>query len=162
MPDLDLFGEAPTPVARQSNAGRPRVPLRTMIALLYLKHAFIHGWPRWVAGAICRRNEADGTGERLHPHDGCGSFVFRRKWRIHVKFHTSSQLASMLDQAHVNGFDAFWMLSDVSGQEFQDLPQDRIILSGIGTGQHDLTGALLPTGTQSREVCTQVGNTCFS
>ena len=40
MPDLDLFGEAPTPLARQSNAGRPRVPLRTMIALLYLKHAF--------------------------------------------------------------------------------------------------------------------------
>jgi transposase, IS5 family len=40
MPDLDLFGEAPAPLARQSNAGRPRVPLRTMIALLYLKHAF--------------------------------------------------------------------------------------------------------------------------
>lgn len=40
MPDLDLFGEAPAPIARQSNAGRPRVPLRTMIALLYLKHAF--------------------------------------------------------------------------------------------------------------------------
>ena len=40
LPDLDLFGEAPAPLARQSNAGRPRVPLRTMIALLYLKHAF--------------------------------------------------------------------------------------------------------------------------
>ena len=40
MPDLDLFGEAPAPLARRSNAGRPRVPLRTMIALLYLKHAF--------------------------------------------------------------------------------------------------------------------------
>ncbi|WP_246309698.1 hypothetical protein [Hydrogenophaga aromaticivorans] len=40
MPDLDLFGEAPAPVGRKSNAGRPRVPLRTMIALLYLKHAF--------------------------------------------------------------------------------------------------------------------------
>jgi hypothetical protein len=57
MPDLDLFGEAPTPVARHSNAGRPRVPLRTMIALLYLKHAFnlsaealVECWsetPRW-------------------------------------------------------------------------------------------------------------------
>jgi len=57
MPDLDLFGEAPTPLARQSNAGRPRVPLRTMIALLYLKHAFnlsdeavVERWsetPRW-------------------------------------------------------------------------------------------------------------------
>ena len=40
MSDLDLFGEAPAPVGRTSNAGRPRVPLRTMIALLYLKHAF--------------------------------------------------------------------------------------------------------------------------
>ena len=40
MPDLDLFGEAPAPVARTSNAGRPRVPLRVMISLLYLKHAF--------------------------------------------------------------------------------------------------------------------------
>jgi hypothetical protein len=34
MPDLDLFGEAPTLVARHSNSGRPRVPLRTMITLL--------------------------------------------------------------------------------------------------------------------------------
>jgi IS5 family transposase len=40
LPDLDLFGEQAHRVARQSNAGRPRVPLRTMIALLYLKHAF--------------------------------------------------------------------------------------------------------------------------
>ena len=40
MPDLDLFGEAPVAVARASKAGRPRVPLRVMIALLYLKHAF--------------------------------------------------------------------------------------------------------------------------
>ncbi len=40
MPDLDLFGETPVAVARASNAGRPRVPLRVMIALLYLKHAF--------------------------------------------------------------------------------------------------------------------------
>ncbi|WP_226462298.1 transposase [Hydrogenophaga taeniospiralis] len=39
MPDLDLFGEAVQSVDRKSNAGRPRVPLRTMIALLYLKHA---------------------------------------------------------------------------------------------------------------------------
>ena len=55
LPDLDLFGEAP--LARKSNAGRPRVPLRTMIALLYLKHAFnlsdeavVERWsetPRW-------------------------------------------------------------------------------------------------------------------
>ena len=57
MSDLDLFGEAPAPVGRTSNAGRPRVPLRTMIALLYLKHAFnlsdeavVQGWsenPYW-------------------------------------------------------------------------------------------------------------------
>ncbi|WP_235587596.1 transposase, partial [Tepidimonas taiwanensis] len=57
MPDLDLFGEAPVRAARASNAGRPRVPLRVMIALLYLKHAFnesdegvVERWresPRW-------------------------------------------------------------------------------------------------------------------
>ncbi len=57
MPDLDLFGEAPAPAARASNAGRPRVPLRVMISLLYLKHAFdesdeavVARWadtPRW-------------------------------------------------------------------------------------------------------------------
>jgi transposase, IS5 family len=57
MPDLDLFGEAPVAVARVSKAGRPRVPLRVMIALLYLKHAFnesdegvVARWadtPRW-------------------------------------------------------------------------------------------------------------------
>lgn len=57
MPELDLFGESTQPSARQSNAGRPRIPLRTMIALLYLKHAFdlseeavVERWsetPRW-------------------------------------------------------------------------------------------------------------------
>ncbi|MBK7717732.1 MAG: transposase [Simplicispira sp.] len=35
-----LVWRAALPAARQSNAGRPRIPLRTMIALLYLKHAF--------------------------------------------------------------------------------------------------------------------------
>jgi IS5 family transposase len=40
MPDLDLFGEQVQRAAPASNAGRPRVPLRIMIALLYLKHAF--------------------------------------------------------------------------------------------------------------------------
>ena len=40
LPDLDLFGEQAQRVASPSNAGRPRVPLRVMISLLYLKHAF--------------------------------------------------------------------------------------------------------------------------
>lgn len=40
MPDLDLFGEQVQRAAVSSNAGRPRIPLRIMIALLYLKHAF--------------------------------------------------------------------------------------------------------------------------
>jgi len=57
MPDLDLFGEQVQRAQVSSNAGRPRVPLRTMIALLYLKHAFnesdegvVARWadtPRW-------------------------------------------------------------------------------------------------------------------
>jgi hypothetical protein len=42
MPDLDLFGEATVPLSRKSNAGRPRVQLRTMIALLHLKHVQRH------------------------------------------------------------------------------------------------------------------------
>jgi IS5 family transposase len=37
---IDLFGEQIQMSAVKSNAGRPRVPLRTMIALLDLKHAF--------------------------------------------------------------------------------------------------------------------------
>ena len=40
MPDLDLFGEQVQRRERLSHAGRPRVPLRIMISLLYLKHAF--------------------------------------------------------------------------------------------------------------------------
>jgi IS5 family transposase len=40
LPDLDLFGEKVERRPRVSFAGRPRVPLRVMISLLYLKHAF--------------------------------------------------------------------------------------------------------------------------
>lgn len=57
MPELDLFGEQIQRTVVASNAGRPRVPLRIMIALLYLKHAFnesdegvVARWadtPRW-------------------------------------------------------------------------------------------------------------------
>ena len=57
MPDLDLFGEQVQRIPEPSNAGRPRIPLRVMISLLYLKHAFnesdegvVARWadtPRW-------------------------------------------------------------------------------------------------------------------
>ena len=57
MPDLDLFGEQVHRAPVASHAGRPRVPLRIMIALLYLKYAFnesdegvVARWadtPRW-------------------------------------------------------------------------------------------------------------------
>lgn len=57
MPDLDLFGEKPQRQAAASKAGRPRVALRIMVSLLYLKHAFnesdegvVARWadtPRW-------------------------------------------------------------------------------------------------------------------
>lgn len=40
LPGIDLFGEQARKAELASNAGRPRVALRTMIALLYLKHAF--------------------------------------------------------------------------------------------------------------------------
>lgn len=52
-----LFGEKPQRVAARSNAGRPRVSLRVLVSLLYLKHAFnesdegvVQRWadtPRW-------------------------------------------------------------------------------------------------------------------
>jgi transposase, IS5 family len=38
--ELDLFGEQVALAPRLNAAGRPRVPLRVMIGLLYLKHAF--------------------------------------------------------------------------------------------------------------------------
>lgn len=57
MPDLDLFGEQVQRAPVSNNAGRPRIPLRIMISLLYLKHAFnesdegvVARWadtPRW-------------------------------------------------------------------------------------------------------------------
>jgi len=40
LPGIDLFGEPVQWGPIRPNAGRPRLPLRTMIALLYLKHAF--------------------------------------------------------------------------------------------------------------------------
>lgn len=40
LPELDLFGQTLVRTPRPSNAGRPRVPLRIMVSLLYLKHAF--------------------------------------------------------------------------------------------------------------------------
>ena len=57
MSDLDLFGEQVQRAPVSNNAGRPRIPLRFMISLLYLKHAFnesdegvVARWadtPRW-------------------------------------------------------------------------------------------------------------------
>ena len=38
--DVDLFGEQPTRAGGISNAGRPRLPIRLMASLLYLKHSF--------------------------------------------------------------------------------------------------------------------------
>ena len=38
--DADLFGEQPTRAGGISNAGRPRLPIRLMASLLYLKHSF--------------------------------------------------------------------------------------------------------------------------
>jgi len=67
LPDLDLFGEQVQRVAVASNAGRPRVPLRIMISLLYLKHAFnesdegvVERWrdtPRWQYFSGCAYDE---------------------------------------------------------------------------------------------------------
>jgi IS5 family transposase len=40
MPDLNWFGQGVQAAPKRSNSGRPRVPLRTMMVLLYLKHTF--------------------------------------------------------------------------------------------------------------------------
>lgn len=40
LPGTDLFGETIALSARVNNAGRPRVPVRIMMALLYLQNAF--------------------------------------------------------------------------------------------------------------------------
>ena len=39
-PAIDLFGETPVIAGGPSAAGRPRLPVRLMLSLLYLKHAF--------------------------------------------------------------------------------------------------------------------------
>lgn len=38
--DVDLFGDTPILAGRATAAGRPRLPFRLMVALLYLKHAY--------------------------------------------------------------------------------------------------------------------------
>ena len=58
IPDLDIWGDAGHVLARHINAGHPRVPLRIMIFLLYLKQAYnesdegvVARWadtPRWL------------------------------------------------------------------------------------------------------------------
>jgi transposase, IS5 family len=40
VPTIDLFGAAPVLAGGPSPAGRPRLPVRLMLSLLYLKHAF--------------------------------------------------------------------------------------------------------------------------
>ena len=41
LQDIDLFGEVSwVSGAGASNAGRPRLPMRLMVSLLYLKHAY--------------------------------------------------------------------------------------------------------------------------
>jgi transposase, IS5 family len=51
--DADLFGPtAQLAGAGLSNAGRPRLPLRLMIALLYLKHAFKELCERWSENVV--------------------------------------------------------------------------------------------------------------
>lgn len=67
MPAPDLFGDQVQRLAVASNAGPPRVPLRIMIALLNLKHAFndsdegvVARWaetPRWQYYSGCAHYE---------------------------------------------------------------------------------------------------------
>ena len=77
MPDLDLFGEQVQLAAVASNAGRPRIPLRIMIALQHLKHAFNES----DEGAVARW--ADST--RWQFFSGCAYYEDRQPCDATVK-----------------------------------------------------------------------------
>jgi IS5 family transposase len=91
MPDLDLFGEQVQRVAVASNAGRPRVSLRTMIALLYLKHAFnesdegvVERWadtPRWQFFSGCARTTKTASPATPPPWSSSSSCWAKKGWR---------------------------------------------------------------------------------
>ena len=66
--DVDLFGSTSTLVGGGiSNAGRPRMPLRLMVSLLYLKHAYNES----DEGAVERWGEAPAAMRTLGSFVGC-------------------------------------------------------------------------------------------
>lgn len=82
MPDLDLFGEQVQRVERVSKAGRPRVPLRIMISLLYLKHAFNHSdeavVERWADSPLWQYFSGQAYFEPRLPCDASSLVRFRK------------------------------------------------------------------------------------
>lgn len=82
MPDLDLFGEQVQRAPVASNAGRPRVPLRIMIALLYLKHAFNESdegvVQRWGETPTWQFLSGQAYFEHRHPCDATTLVKFRQ------------------------------------------------------------------------------------
>jgi hypothetical protein len=104
MPDLDLFGEQAHCAHRlTSNAGRPRVPLRIMIALLYLKHAFnesdegvVERWARTRPGSSSRARRTLNTTAPATPPPWSSSAscwakkVWRSCWRRPSTWPSSS------------------------------------------------------------------------
>ena len=68
--DADLFGPtAQLAGAGLSNAGRPRLPIRLMVALLYLKHAFnLSDEELWVGSASACRSILRACKNRMAGH----------------------------------------------------------------------------------------------
>src|SRR6218665_448794 len=129
-----------------SPAARPPVESRsqTVRETVGTQKPSSHGGPqgRVEPGGCSRKSWASGTGERLHQHGGCESFVFRRKRRIQNELDASGQHLGTLNETDSQGLKTLRMLGNVTGQEFQELTENRIILSSIGAGQDDLAGRL--------------------
>lgn len=82
LSDLDLFGQGIQTLPKKSNAGRPRVPLRIMISLLYLKHAFNESdegvVDRWAETPSWQFFSGSAYFEQRHPCDATTLVKFRK------------------------------------------------------------------------------------
>lgn len=117
MSDLDHFDEKPQRNATASNAGHLRVPLRVMIALLYLKYVFnesddgvVRRWTdtlRWqrIADQSRSRKSATGTPKLYAWHASEAECIAKGKSQTPYEFGVKVGIASAL---HHNLVGASW------------------------------------------------------
>ena len=113
MPDLDLFGEQVQRAPVSKNAGRPRIQLRIMISLLYLKHAFnesdegvVARWadtPRWQFFSGCAYYEDRPPLRRHHPGQVPPAAGRRRRGRTAGPDHQRGRWAQPGPHKTTNG-----------------------------------------------------------